>query len=269
MDGGILGQATPEYYRTSGGQPITGFMTFDSADMANMASNGMLLSVILHEMGHALGLGQQTWLYDHLTNGISFTGAHAALAYQLMGGSGNVPLELGGGPGTAGSHWSEAVFGNELMTGYIAGVPDPLSTVTVGALQDMGYTVDYSAADPYFLGQRLVDGGASVATGTGGAALVAGGDGLGLFDPADAPVLMTNDDATVVSERDGHGNLDLGNAPAVSLSDASGDGGASAGGLQLFSNYLASTLIAPPGEGMGGILAAPPSYDTLLAHPAA
>jgi peptidoglycan hydrolase-like protein with peptidoglycan-binding domain len=85
----------------------------------------------------------------------------------------------------------------------------------------------------------------------------------------DAPVLMTNDDATVVSERDGHGNLDLGNAPAVSLSDASGDGGASAGGLQLFTNYLASTLIAPPGEGMGGILAAPPSYDTLLAHPAA
>ena len=53
------------------------------------------------------------------------------------------------------------------MTGYISGVPDPLSTVTVGALQDMGYTVNYSAADPYTLGQRLVDGGASVSTGTG------------------------------------------------------------------------------------------------------
>ena len=258
-----------EYYRTAGGQPFSAFMTFDSADLATMAANGTLFSVVLHEMGHALGLGQGIWKYDGLTNGISFTGAHAALAYQLLGGSGNVPLELGGGAGTAGSHWSEGVFGNELMTGYIAGVPDPLSTVTVGALQDMGYTVDYSAADPYFLGQRLVDGGASVATGTGSAALVAGGDGLGLFDPADASVLMTNYDATVVSERDGRGNLDPGNAPAVSLSDASGNGGASAGGLQLFTNYLASTLIAPPGEGTGAILAAPPSYDTLLAHPAA
>ena len=246
-------------------------MTFDLADLATMAANGTLFSVVLHEMGHALGLGQLTWSYDGLTNGISFTGAHAALAYQLIGGFGNVPLETGGGPGTAGSHWSEAVFGNELMTGFISGVPDPLSIVTVGALQDMGYTVNYSAADPYTLGQRLVDGGASVSAGTdtGSAALVAGGDGVAKFDLADAPVLMTNYDATVVSEMDGLGNLDSGNAPAVLVSDAFGNGGASAGGLQLFTNYLASTLIAPPGEGTGAILAAPPSYDTLLAHPTA
>ena len=70
------------------------------------------------------------------------------------------------------------MFGSELMTGYISGVPDPLSTVTVGALQDMGYTVNYSAADPFTLGQRLVDGGASVSAGTdtGSAALMAGED---------------------------------------------------------------------------------------------
>ena len=55
----------------------------------------------------------------------------------------------------------------------------------------------------------------------------------------------------------------------MSLSDASGTGGASAGGLQLFTNYMASTLIAPPGQGTGGIQAAPSSYDTLLAHPTA
>ena len=101
--GGILGQTRVEYYRLAGGQPISAFMKFDSADLATMAANGTLFSVVLHEMGHALGLGQGIWSYDRLTNGISFTGAHAALAYQLMGGSGNVPLELGGGPGTAGS----------------------------------------------------------------------------------------------------------------------------------------------------------------------
>jgi Tryptophan-rich Synechocystis species C-terminal domain/Leishmanolysin len=269
--GGILGQTRVEYYRTAGGQPISAFMTFDSADLATMAANGTLSYVILHEMGHTLGLGQGIWSYDGLTTGTTFTGAHASLAYQLLGGSGNVPLETGGGSGTAGSHWSEAVFGNELMTGFISGVPDPLSTVTVGALQDMGYTVNYSAADAYTLGQRLVDGGASVSTGTGTgtAALVAGGDGLAKFDSADASVLMTNYDATTVSEIDGFGNLGTGNAPAVLVSDASGNGGASAGGLQLFTNYLASTLIAPPGAGTGGIQAAAPSYDTLLAHPTA
>ena len=165
--GRILGQTRVEYYRTAGGQPISAFMTFDSADLATMAANGTLSYVILHEMGHALGLGQGIWSYDGLTTGITFTGAHAAFAYQLMGGFGNVPLETGGGAGTAGSHWSESVFGNELMTGFISGAPDPLSTVTVGALQDMGYTVNYSAADPYTLGQRLIDGGASVSTGTG------------------------------------------------------------------------------------------------------
>ena len=210
--GGILGQTRVEYYRTAGGQPISAFMTFNSADLATMAANGTLPYVILHEMGHALGLGQGIWSYDGLISGSSFTGAHAALAYQLMGGFGNVPLETGGGAGTAGSHWSESVFGSELMTGFISGAPDPLSTVTVGALQDMGYTVNYSAADSYTLGQRLVDGGASVSTGTaaGTSALVAGGDGLAQFDAADASVLMTNYDATSVSEMDGLGNLDRG-----------------------------------------------------------
>ena len=149
--GGILGQAGPEYYRVAGGQPITGLMTFDSADFANMASNGTLLSVIEHEMGHILGIGTM-WGYDHLLSGSQYVGSHALLAYQLLSGNPSatsVPLETGGGPGTAGAHWSEAVFGNELMTGFISGIPDPLSTVTIGTLQDMGYTVNYSAADSY------------------------------------------------------------------------------------------------------------------------
>jgi hypothetical protein len=133
----------------------------------------------------------------------------------------------------------------------------------------MGYTVNYSAADPYTLGQR--DGGASVFAGTNTdtSALVAGKDGLARSDPADSPVLMTNYDATTVTEVGGLGNLDSGNAPAALVSDASDNGGASAGALQLFTNYLASTLIAPPGEGTGGIQGAAPSYDTLLTHPVA
>jgi hypothetical protein len=39
------------------------------------------------------------------------------------------------------------------MTGFVeaAGVPMPISRMTVGSLQDMGYTVNYAAADPYSL----------------------------------------------------------------------------------------------------------------------
>jgi Leishmanolysin len=126
--------------------------------------------------------------------GSSFIGSHATFAYQLLGGTGNsVPLETTGGAGTAGAHWSEAVFGDELMTGFIAGVPDPLSIVTIGALQDMGYTVNYSAADAYTLpGGHLVAGAVSDSTGTNAAALVSEADGIGKPGSASAPVLASD-----------------------------------------------------------------------------
>jgi hypothetical protein len=37
------------------------------------------------------------------------------------------------------------------MTGYLSGSDQPLSTITVGTLQDMGYDVVYSQADPFSL----------------------------------------------------------------------------------------------------------------------
>lgn len=39
---------------------------------------------------------------------------------------------------------------SELMTGYLnSGVLNPLSRITIGSLQDLGYSVDYAAADSY------------------------------------------------------------------------------------------------------------------------
>ena len=43
-----------------------------------------------------------------------------------------------------GGHWQETVFGNELMTGSIDRGFNPISRITVGAFQDMGYTLNYS-----------------------------------------------------------------------------------------------------------------------------
>jgi Zn-dependent protease with chaperone function len=58
--GGILGQAGPTHLRrASAGAaafiPAKGRMQFDTADLANMQSNGTLNDVITHEMGHVLG----------------------------------------------------------------------------------------------------------------------------------------------------------------------------------------------------------------------
>ena len=163
--GGILGQATPNLFRSAPSfLPYTGTMTFDSSDLANMASNGTLFYVILHEMGHVLGIGT-LWSTLHLTagSGSQYIGQGALNAYHQLGAGGAafVPLETSGGSGTAGVHWSEAAFGNELMTGFISGAPDPLSILTIGALQDLGYTVNYAAADPYGLPGHLQAGSES------------------------------------------------------------------------------------------------------------
>ena len=145
------------------GLPYHGIMRLDSADLAAMASNGTLLDVITHEMGHVLGLGT-LWSSFGLRSGSSYIGAGALNAYHQLGGSGStIPLETGGGTGTALVHWSDAVFGNELMTGYISGTSNPLSIMTIGSLQDMGYRVNYAAANAYSIPGRL-EAGASVTT---------------------------------------------------------------------------------------------------------
>jgi len=150
---GILGQAGPTHLRRGSALPSHGIMQFDSADMNHMENNGSLFGVILHEMGHVIGIGT-IWnslnLVRNVGQEIHFTGQTAAREYnRIFGTNGNfVPVETGGGSGTRGSHWSENVFDNELMTGWANGSM-PISRVTVGALADMGYRVNLSAADAY------------------------------------------------------------------------------------------------------------------------
>jgi len=150
--GHVLGSAGPDYIRSSSGLPTHGNMKFDTADITSMTQNGTFFSVVLHEMGHVLGLGSM-WSYFGLSDDSGhYFGANALAAYRAMSGNPSatyVPLETGGGAGTAGSHWSEAIFGNELMTGYISGVPDPLSSLTIAALKDLGYTVNMAQAEAY------------------------------------------------------------------------------------------------------------------------
>jgi hypothetical protein len=171
---GTLGQAAPSAVRPMGsGLPYEGFMEFDSADVAYMVGNGTFDSVILHEMGHVLGLGS-LWSSKQLVRGVGtidpiYVGAFALAEYNALIGrtSAGVPVENTGGAGTAGVHWRESVFDTELMPGDAAprGVPMPISRLTVAALQDLGYTVDYAAADPYKLPKPAASVMTAVASG--------------------------------------------------------------------------------------------------------
>lgn len=162
--GKILGQAGPCYIRNSGRQPLLGIIQLDTADLAVIESNGALNEVILHEMGHVLGFGT-LWdsLDDNLIRGPAasggtdphFVGAQGLAAFDRMGGTSytggaKVPVENTGGTGTEDGHWRETVFHTELMTGFLnGGVANPLSVLTIAAMGDEGYTVNYAAADTY------------------------------------------------------------------------------------------------------------------------
>jgi hypothetical protein len=166
--GAVLGSAGPCRVRTSGGLSVAGAMRFDVADVDNLISQGRFNSVILHEMGHVIGIG--TLWGSFLVNPSSagnildthFTGVNGIAGFDAIGGTTytggqKVPVENTGGPGTVNGHWREGVLLNELMTGFISGTSQPMSLVTVKALQDLGYIVDESKADPFALTLSVMD----------------------------------------------------------------------------------------------------------------
>ena len=162
--GGTLGSAGPTYIWTTGGYTLTseGNMQFDTADLSNLESNDSLESVILHEMAHVLGLGTLWQLNDvYIAGSGQYTGANALSLWQTEFGQTNdtfIPIELGGGPGTAGGHWNEVNNGGaltgitdannndltyELMTGWLNS-PTFTSNMTIASFADIGYEVAYS-----------------------------------------------------------------------------------------------------------------------------
>ena len=153
--GGILGQAGATHLRWDSYLPYRGIMEFDRADLADLEDRGSLEGVVLHEMAHVMGFGV-IWEGLGLLSGTAgsnprFTGRAATAEYNALfdTNASSVPVEAGGGWGTALSHWRESVFGSELMTGWLNWGTNPLSRVTIAAMADIGYTVNMSAADRY------------------------------------------------------------------------------------------------------------------------
>lgn len=144
-----------------------GSMLFDSSDVDMLISAGSWGEVIRHEMAHVIGFGT-LWGLNLFGDGTVYNDFYDAGSGQYTGAAGlaayraefdpdatYVPVELGGGDGTADGHWDEVDNGAaltgiasasggdmayELMTGWLNS-PTFLSDTTLGQFYDMGYTV--------------------------------------------------------------------------------------------------------------------------------
>jgi len=156
--GNILGQAGPCIVTTKGGiYSRVGAMIFDIADVEYLLTLDLFYSIILHEIGHMLGIGT-LWkplnLIGKPKDGevyAPYLGKGGIQGQTDIGGTGNPLVEVYYGLGTAYGHWSEEVYGNELMTGFSLATYGIISKLTIEALQDVGHEVDVSQAQPYVL----------------------------------------------------------------------------------------------------------------------
>ena len=120
-------------------------------------------------MKHVLGIGTYWTVWDgekfvpnpeFHSETFRYLGDAGNAANLLVGQSGKARIEDEFGPGTKSGHWDEAIYNRELMTGFAEfSPPMPLSVLTIGALEDLGHTVNYDAADPYTVtGSRNAEG---------------------------------------------------------------------------------------------------------------
>ena len=171
--GGAVGQAAPcairDYPFTAATglqlQPSVGYLLLDEDDVDRLESEGVLLSVATHELGHALGLHPRfrAWsdflrnpsLPDKPDADTHFAGHRSIAAFDAAGGAGyggaKVPVQNGAERGSSDIHWRQSVFENEIMTPFLTGGNQPLSAVTIEALYDFGYEVNLTEADSYTL----------------------------------------------------------------------------------------------------------------------
>ena len=164
--GNILGQASPCFVNGNA-IPFLGYMEFDNLDVSQLVARGQFEKVVLHEIGHVLGIGtiwsfRRSLLDTSVMGDPFFVGSAARAQFAAINTvtySGNpVPVENTGGTGTINAHWRTSVMQRELMQGFAVNQVQPLSRITVGSLQDLGYLVNLAAADAFSLTAALRSG---------------------------------------------------------------------------------------------------------------
>jgi hypothetical protein len=171
-EGTVSWTTVPDFGGKIGAQFGTGFLstcdptcdtdlTFKVVDWAlGVSENGLVVrqdgvlggisSNIAFHTRHAADPGVRPKL--RITPDTHFAGPAARAAFDELGGtaydSAKVPVDDSYSPdrpGVADGHWRRNVFVQEVMT---ANLGASLSAVTIGAMEDIGYEVDHSVADP-------------------------------------------------------------------------------------------------------------------------
>lgn len=156
--GKVIGFAGPTHIRAGTAIPYKGIMTFDSSDI-NRLSSKELEALFLHEIGHVLGIGT-IWNIlgcSKCPGDEQYKCPYAVAAFETISGTTDLLIETDGGSGTACAHFDEVQLKTELMTGYLNGGISEVSAITIGALEDLGYEVDYSQADDFQISSSTVD----------------------------------------------------------------------------------------------------------------
>ncbi len=127
-----------------------GQMFIDQAD-ANALSDNELFTVITHEVFHNLGFGGGSFMRNALVNGTRYIGQNGVEGFRKDTGFAfltSVPLEQGGGAGTAGSHWAANVPGlqgpgfQDLMQGFADfNNQFRISNASMGVIRDVHLTM--------------------------------------------------------------------------------------------------------------------------------
>jgi hypothetical protein len=138
--GGLFALAGPNLILAD--QIIAGSIQIDPNDIPSALDNNIFLPLMLHEIGHVLGIGT-LWDDYGLTDGNTYVGTNAVDAWQNeVGCSGDLPIE--------GAHWDEDCMQNEFMTPFFRfNRPAPVSSITMGTLEDLGYDVNRGEEDAF------------------------------------------------------------------------------------------------------------------------
>lgn len=148
----VVASASPVFARAAdiGGLPLTGLVSVNQDRINDLKNSGIYQDTIRHELAHVLGFGNlwaQNGLTSQVVSGSStkcyYAGARGNQEYQALSGCSGSNILLSGC-----GHWDEICFGNEIMTDTI-GTYTILSRMTIAALEDLGYQVDYSRAGSF------------------------------------------------------------------------------------------------------------------------
>lgn len=149
--GGTLGLGGPLLLRPGTLLPITGLVEIDT-DQTSPNNSTILCMLFRHEIGHVLGIGTlwgpgfMNLLVNSGSANVAFDGSTAKSWWQSNGSGGGQPIPVQ--PVSEG-HWDEGTFGIENMTSNLNLPSSPVSGLTIAALADMGYTVDFNCAESY------------------------------------------------------------------------------------------------------------------------